>query len=233
MKKRTMLVGLAAAALAIGIAGSSLTAWSEESDAGFGPPFMRHGMGHMMGPGMGHMMGMGGPGMMGMGHDQRTMGQLRDIHALLGNHDRVRRTVTNLADGIRTETWSDDPAIAQLIKTHVADMARRVAAGDDPQLPIETPSLHAIFRDKDKVRTAVETTATGVVVVQTSTDPNTVAALQEHAGEVTELVQGGMDALHAAMMKNAGGPMHSRMMGGPMMDGPMMHGGMMRGGGGM
>jgi hypothetical protein len=194
---------------------------------GFGPPFMRDmGAGGMgpggMGPGMMAMgpgtMGMG-PGMMGMAQDSATRTQLRDIHALLANHDRIKRTVTNLPNGIRTATESDDPQIAALIKAHVTAMGERVKAGDDPGLPIETPSLHAIFRDKDKINTSYETTAKGVLVVQTSNDSKTVAALQRHASEVTDLVNGGMAALRTAMMQNHGG-----MMGG-MMHGPMMHSG--------
>jgi hypothetical protein len=216
MKKRTIF-GLAAAALALGIGAYAVMASSQEGH-GFGPPFMHHrGMGPM-GAGM-------GPGMTGMGRDAATMAQLRVIHELLANHDRIRRTVTNLPDGIRTVTESDDPKIAEWIKTHAADMGRRVATGDDPGLPIESPALHAIFRDKDKIRTTVETTEKGVIVVQISDDAKTVADLQKHAAEVTDLVQGGMSAVHTAMMRNADGPMrrgmmpgmpHGRMMGGPM-----------------
>ena len=83
-------------------------------------------------------------------------------------------------------------------------MMKRVDAGDDPGLPIESDALHAIFRDKDKVHTSVETTAKGAVVVQTSDDPKTVAALQEHAAQVTDFAEEGMAALHTAMMKNFG-----------------------------
>jgi hypothetical protein len=157
-----------------------------------------------------------GRGTMGMGHDPATRSQLGDIHALLINHDRIKRTVTNLPDGIRTVTESDDPQVAALIKTHVAEMGQRVKAGDDPGLPIESPALRAIFRSKDKIQTSYETTAAGVIVVQTSTDADTVAVLQKHAAEVTDLAQGGMAALHTAMLRNNGGIMG-------MMFGPMMH----------
>jgi hypothetical protein len=230
MKPRTKLIGLGAAALALGLAGYAFTASSEEAGPGFGASFMRHGM---MNRGMGGMMGpgMAGP-MMGMSHDSATMAQLRVIHELFVNHDRIKRTVTNIPDGIRTETTSDDPQVAQWIKTHVAEMGQRVAAGDDPGLPIESDALHAIFRNKDKIRTSVETIANGVVVVQTSTDPATVAALQEHASQVTEFVKGGMAAVHTAMMSNARGAMHGPMIGRGMMpgrgrmQGPMAPGGM-------
>jgi hypothetical protein len=126
----------------------------------------------------------------------------------------IKRTVTNLPDGIRTVTETDDPRIAELIKTHVAGMGERVKAGSDPGLPIESPALHSIFRDKEKIRTTYETTATGVIVVQTSTDAATVAALQQHASEVSDFVKSGMAAMRSAMMRN-GGMMHG---------GPMMHG---------
>ncbi len=97
-------------------------------------------------------------------------------------------------------------------------MGNRVSAGDDPGLPIESDALHTIFRGKDKIKTSYETIDKGVVVVQTSDDAATVAALQTHAAEVSDLVRGGMEALHTAMMKNHGG-----MMGGPMMMRRMMH----------
>jgi hypothetical protein len=83
-------------------------------------------------------------------------------------------------------------------------MKDRVVAGDDPGLPVESDALRALFRNKDKIRTHTDTTAKGIVIVQTSTDSATVAALQQHASEVTELVRGGMAAMHQAMMKNGG-----------------------------
>ncbi len=226
MKTRTKLIGLSAAILALGVGTYAFKARSEEA-GGFGSPFMHHGMGGMMGPGMMH----GGPGMMGMTHDSATMAQLRVIHTLFVNHDRIKRTVTNLPNGIRTVTESDVPQIAALLKTHVADMMKRVGAGDDPGLPIESDALHSIFRDKDKIRTSVETTANGIVVVQTSDDPKTVAALQEHAAQVTDFAEEGMAAIRTAMIKNFGGPARGGMMGPGMMPGMrgMMGGGMMHG----
>ena len=155
-------------------------------------------------------MGMRG-GMMGMRHDSTTMAQMALIHELVVNHDRITRSVANLPDGIRTVTESDDSLMVRRIREHVTSMNKRVGAGDDPGLPIESAALRAIYRGKDKIRTFTEMTAKGVVVVQTSTDSAVVVALQEHAAEVTDLVQRGMTAMHEQMMKNRG----------------MMHGGMM------
>jgi uncharacterized protein (DUF2267 family) len=147
-----------------------------------------------------------GPGMMMMHgrQDAGAMAQMRDIHALFANHDRMTRTVTNLPDGIRTVTESNDPQVAKLITDHVASSRKQVETGVDPRLPIESPALRAIYAHYDKIVTTVEATEKGVVVVQTSTDPQVVAALQQHAAEVTEFINDGMAAMHKAMMKNGG-----------------------------
>jgi hypothetical protein len=214
MKKVLVIGGIVAANVLVG-------GWALAQSAGHGPRGM-HGMGlgmhEKMGRGMGPMgqgmrgqmgpgmMGMAG-GMMGMHGGSATMGERRDIHGLFFNHDRIKRTVTNLPDGIRTVTESDDAEVAATIKRHVAEMGKRVEEGRDPGLPIESPALHSIFRDKDKIKTAYETTEKGIVVVQTSTDAAAVKALQDHAAEVTDFVQRGMVAAHEAMMKNGGGMM--------------------------
>ena len=191
MKTRNRLLAIGAAAtLGVALGTYAFTASSEEGPR-FGPSMH-------MGPGMMRM----GPGMMGMGNDAAAMADISAIHELTANHDRIKRTVTNLPDGIRTVTESADPRIAKLIQEHVAGMGKRVRAGKMLGLPIESPTVHAIYANKDKIRTTSEQTATGVVVIQTSSDPKVVALLQEHAVEVTNLVEGGMAAMHTAMMRN-------------------------------
>jgi hypothetical protein len=220
MKKKVLVIGgIVAAAVLVG-------GWALAQSTDHGPRGMHSmgmGMQGQMGRGMHGPMGQGmrgqmGPGMMGMGGGMTGMGmgmhggsatmdERRDIHRLLFNHDRIKRTVTNLPDGIRTVTESDDPEVAATIKKHVAEMGKRVEEGRDPGLPIESPALHSIFRDKDKIKTAYEPTEKGIIVVQTSTDADTVKALQDHAAEVTDLAQRGMVAAHEAMMRNGGGMM--------------------------
>lgn len=157
-----------------------------------------------------------GRGMMGGTHDADTMPEMAGIHELFVNHDRITRTVTNLPNGIRTVTESSDPRIAQILRDHVTSSVTRVETGNDPGLPMESEALRSIYRNYQKIHTTFEPTATGIVVVQTSSDLETVAALQQHASEVTDFVKGGMDAMHAAMMKNGG--MMQRGMRGRMME---------------
>lgn len=203
MKTNVLIIGgIAAAVLVAG-------GWALAQSAGHGPGGMRG-----MGPGMRGQMG---PGMMGMGlgmmGGSATLDERRDLHVLFFNHDRIKRTVTNLPDGIRTVTESDDPQLANTIKKHVAEMGQRVEEGRDPGLPIESPALHSIFRDKDKIKTTYEVTEKGIIVVQTSTDATAVKALQDHAAEVTDLAERGMVAAHETMMKNGGGMMGRGMRG--------------------
>lgn len=146
-------------------------------------------------------------GMVGMRHDSTAMAHMPTIHTLIMNHERIVRTVTNLSDGIRTVTESDEPELARRIREHVVGMSGVLAAGVDPGLPHTTSALRTILRNRDKIRTLVDTTAKGILVVQTSDDAATVAALQQHAREVTEMVRSGREALHGGMM-HPGGMMH-------------------------
>jgi hypothetical protein len=210
MKKKILVIGsIAAFTLLAG-------GWALAQSPGFGPgnfgPGVMMGMRGQMGPGMHGRTGPGmrgqmGLGMMGMNGGSATAAEHSDIRDLFLNHESIKRTVTNLPDGIRTVTESDDPQVATTIKKHVAEMGKRVEQGRDPGLPIESSALHSIFRDKDKIKTAFEVTEKGVVVVQTSTDATAVKALQDHAAEVTDLAQRGIVAAHEAMMKNGGGMM--------------------------
>jgi hypothetical protein len=220
MKKKILVIG-SIAAFTVLVGG-----WALAQPAGYGPstfgPGEMMGMRGHMGPGMHGRMGPSmrgqiGPGMMGMNGGSATAAEHSDIRNLFFNHESIKRTVSNLPDGIRTVTESDDPQIAATIKKHVAAMGKRLEEGRDPGLPIESYALHSIFRDKDKIKTAYEVTEKGIVVVQTSTDARAVKALQDHAAEVTDLAQRGMVAAHEAMMKNGGGMM-GRGMRGAMVD---------------
>jgi hypothetical protein len=236
MKTKALVIGGISAAVLL-VSGSAFAQSPGHGPGDFGPPFMQgegpgmrgmhgqmgqgmhgpmglgmhgmmgRGMRGQMGPGMHGRMGPGRMGMMGMGHGSATMAERSGIHDMLTNHDRIKRTVTNLPNGIRTVTESDDPELAATIAGHVADMGKRVKEGRDPKLPIQSPTLQVIFRNRDKINTTHGATQKGIVVVQTSNDPETVAALQKHAAEVNDLVKRGMVAAHENMMKN-GGMMH-------------------------
>lgn len=145
-----------------------------------------------------------GMGMMGTGGDTATTAIMRVVHELMTNHDKLRRTVTNLPNGIRTLTESDDPTMASSLKAHVARTSALVSKGEDPNLPMSTPSLHGVLRNGARITRVTKETAKGVAVTETSDDPATVALMQQRAAEVTDLVNRGMAAMHETMMKSGG-----------------------------
>jgi len=163
---------------------------------GMGPGMMMQGMQHQ---GMQH----NGP-MAGMhSGDAAFQADMQLVHEMLAGHEKIKRSVENLRDGIRTVTESDDPQVAQALKAHVASMEQRLKDGRIFNLFSST--LPVLFDNTDKIKTTVEMTEKGSIVTQTSADAKVVAALQAHAGEVDELARDGM----AAMMRG----MRSRMMG--------------------
>ena len=154
---------------------------------------MRHGMhGHMAGPiGMLTQQDEGSPADMGL------------VHELLASNREIKRTVTRLPDGIKTQTESDNPQVAQAIKAHVDSMSRRLK--DGREFNIFSKTLPVLFENRDKIHSTVQLTDKGAVVTRTSSDPKVVAALHGHADEVTELVRDGMAAMRRGMMRRMAG----------------------------
>jgi len=171
-------------------------------------PGMMHGMGMMRGMGMMHGMEHGDAagghrpmaGMVGMltRQDEGSSADMDLVHEMLMNHAKIKRTVTNLPNGIKTVTESDDPKVAQTIKAHVASMSQRLK--DGREFNIFSTTLPVLFENRDKIQSVVEVTEKGSVVTRTSTDPKVVSALQGHAAEVTELAQEGPVAMMRGMM---------------------------------
>jgi hypothetical protein len=181
--------------------------------AGHGPMGARMG-GRMGGGPMGGQFSspfggpMGGPMAAPMQSDPAFAGDMHLVRDMIHSHERIKRTVTNLPDGIRTITESDDPQVAQTIKAHVASMVQRLNEGR--VFNLFSPTLPVLFENKDKIKTQVEATDKGAVVTQTSSDAAVVAALQAHAIEVSDLARDGpvamMRAAQAAMGMMARGP---------------------------
>jgi len=201
MKRSHKLAAGFMASIGFALAATGVFAHPEEMEGAMGPGAMRHGG---MGPGM--MGGMGPGGMMGgrMQHDEAFAADMRLVHEMLAYNERIKRTVTNLPDGIRTVTESDDAQVAQFITAHVASMEKRLDEGR--VFNLFSPTLPVLFEKKDRIRTKVEMTDKGSTVTQTSDDPQVVAALQAHAVEVSELARDGM----AAMMRGAQAAMAGR-----------------------
>ena len=126
------------------------------------------------------------------GMDRAMMRDMRVIHSLLVNHEEVVRQVENVPGGIRSRTTSDDPEIADLIRTHVRQMRRRIERGD----PIRQmdPVFREIFAHHDAIEMALEEVNGGVRVIETSADRQVTLLIRQHARRaVSEFVASGMD----------------------------------------
>lgn len=163
-------------------------------------------MAQMMGHG-----GMHGHGHDGTGHDEATMPGLRGLDAtpqeseelavMFRNFQTLRREVDLLPNGIRTVTSSTDPDVMAALVSHVVGMIARVEDGRDPQIFIQSRTLDIFFERPEAISTDIELTEAGIVVVQTSDDPEMVTALHVHAAEVSDMAARGMQAVHEKMMQ--------------------------------
>ncbi len=147
------------------------------------------GMGEEMGTGM---MEEGMPGwMMSRGMDAELMRDMRVIHELLVNHERVERQVDVIAGGIRALTRSDDDELAGRIQTHVRQMQARLARGDS--IREMDPLFREIFEHHDAIEMRIENVPGGVRVTETSSDPQVALLIRQHARRaVSEFVAEGM-----------------------------------------
>lgn len=142
-----------------------------------------------------------GPGMQGNGpgaeqHDDRHDSDREVFQFLLTNHEKIRRTVKELPNGVETLTESETPDVAAKIKEHVEWMSVRIK--DAKPIRMRDPLFAEIFKHTDKIKMHHEDTDKGVRVTETSDDPVVVKLIQAHAKVVSGFVERGF----AEAMKN-------------------------------
>lgn len=144
----------------------------------------------------GRGMGMG-RGMMGMGGPREDMREAMPvIHDLLAQHDKVKRKVENIPQGIVTETTSVDLEVAAQIRKHVGQMKKRLEQGQPMRM--WDPLFQEIFRNAGKIQMKIEEIPGGVRVTETSADPRVQLLIRQHAQAVVQFVEKGMPAAHEA-----------------------------------
>ncbi len=139
---------------------------------------------------------MGMPGLRGL---DATDAESTELAVMFDGFQTMTRTVENLDNGIRTVTSSSDPVVMDALVSHVTGMINRVEEGRDPKIMVQSPTLDIFFMRGENLVNEIEITDEGIVVTQTTDDPELVKALHVHAGEVSRMAAGGMDALHEMM----------------------------------
>jgi len=132
-----------------------------------------------------------GDGMMGGGMMGGSMEEMSAIHRLLSEHDKIKRTVKDIPNGVETTTTSSDPKLAGLIFEHVRQMKARIEKGE----PIRQmdPLFREIFANHQHIQMSVEEVPGGVHVTETADEPRVVALVRQHARRaVSEFVVEGM-----------------------------------------
>jgi uncharacterized protein YdcH (DUF465 family) len=118
-------------------------------------------------------------------HDQSV------FQALLRDHNQIHRELINTEYGIRSVTTSTHPEIVQLLHDHVPAMHHRLL--DNFSLRNWDPAFPEIFAQRDKVNMEVTLIPNGVLVEETSTDPNVIKLIQAHGQIVSLFTRNGFE----------------------------------------
>jgi uncharacterized protein len=156
------------------------------------------GFGGGQGPGGGPGRGQGlqARGLGAEQHDQRHNADQQVFQYLLANHEKIKRVVKELPNGVETLTESGTPEVAAKIKEHVEWMTVRIQ--ETNPIRMRDPLFAEIFKHTDKIDMQHEVTEKGVRVTETSEDPAVAKLIQAHAKVVSGFVERGF----AEAMKN-------------------------------
>jgi hypothetical protein len=128
-----------------------------------------------------------------------SAGDMSTYMELFARHSELRRTVEEIRGGVRTITESEAPELVGQLQAHVASMYRHFS--DNAEVTCMSDTLPTLFRNADSYRRHLTTTPRGVVVTETSSDPELTRVIREHAREVTGFVEQGMPAMMQSMMR--------------------------------
>ena len=82
-----------------------------------------------------------------------TQDEVAHMRTLFQQHPAITLDVKNIKNGIVTTTLSDDPKVADVLINHVAEMITRVEQGDNPEVPIQSPTLSIRFEQGASIET--------------------------------------------------------------------------------
>ena len=133
--------------------------------------------------------GMAGHGMMMNGPPM----DMRSYMDMFMRHGELRRTVEEIPGGVRTTTESDAPDLVTRLQAHVSAMYSNLDQGSEVMCMSAT--LPTLFQRAGDYRREITLIPKGVVAVETSSDPNLIRVIREHAVEVTGFVNEGMPAM--------------------------------------
>lgn len=111
-------------------------------------------------------------------HDQAV------FHRLLALHEKISRELEVLPNGIRARTRSDDAEVVALLHDHVPSMKQRLH--ENFGLRFWDPAFAELFAQREKIQMELTLLPDGVMIEETSDDPNIVTLIQAH-GQIINL----------------------------------------------
>lgn len=119
--------------------------------------------------------------------------ELRDnIHTLFDRHSAIRRTVTPTKSGYVSVTETDEPRLASVLQSHVAQMEARLK--DGLMVRRWDPAFPEYIRHYGDMDVKVESVAKGVRVTVRGRTPEAVKVAQNHARVIDDFVAHGWQA---------------------------------------
>jgi hypothetical protein len=141
-----------------------------------------------------------GDGMMGGGMMGTAAGaDMSAYMEMFNRHREISRTVEAIPGGVRAITESDAPNLVEKLHAHVSSMYTRVDQGGEVGCMSQT--LPTLFRRAGDYQRQLTLTPTGVVVVETASDPDLAQTIRAHAAEITGFVRDGMPAMMSQMVR--------------------------------
>ena len=126
------------------------------------------------------------------GSDAEHQAHQADITQLLEGHTRLHRVTERLANGIRSCTTSDDPALAQILQRHAQDMKARFAKGR--AIRSWDPLFAMLFEQRDTIHVELIERADGLCAELTCTDPALIPLIHAHDEAIMRFVAEGRTA---------------------------------------
>ncbi len=118
--------------------------------------------------------------------DQALFSRLLEAHAAL------RRQTVRLPNGIRVQTLSDDPELAEVLWQHVVGMKARFDGGR--AIRSWDPLFSALFEFRDRIKMDYRPVPGGVEAELTADEPDLVALIHAHDDTLHAFVQRGFEA---------------------------------------
>lgn len=135
-----------------------------------------------------------GPGMTAEEHEP--------IWELLDHHRAIQRTIEETPDGVKTTTTTQRPELVATLRTHVRQMIERL----EQRQPVRMwdPVFRDVFNHADEITVSIEEVPGGIVVTETSDQPEVVPMIQAHAQAVNRFVDQGHTAARPPWAGGAG-----------------------------